>query len=81
MTAKLLPIAIAFALTLPLFAGDPAAEMDARLAELTKAQPVAVAVLVSREGKILYEKAVGLADLEHRTAADRKSTRLNSSHG
>ncbi len=69
MTAKLLPIAIAFALTLPLFAGDPAAEIDVRLAELTKAQPVAVAVLVSREGKIIYEKAVGLADLEHRTTA------------
>ena len=69
MIAKFLPIACAFALTLHLFAADPAAEIDARLAELTKTQPVAVTVLVSRDGKVLYEKAVGLADLEHRTAA------------
>ena len=69
MTAKLLSIAGAFALTVNLFAADPAAEIDARLAEFMKIQPVAVTALVSRDGKVLYEMAVGLADLEHRTAA------------
>ena len=55
--------------TLPTFAAEPAAEIDARLAELTKTQPVAVTALVSRDGKIVYEKAVGLADLERHVAA------------
>ncbi len=69
MTAKPLPFACALALTLNLFAAEPAAEIDARLAELTKTHPVAVTALVSRDGKIIYEKAVGLADLEHHIAA------------
>ena len=67
MTAKILHIVCALALTLKLSAAEPAAEIDARLAALTKAHPVAVSVLVSRDGQVLYEKAVGLADLEART--------------
>ena len=69
MTAKLLPIACALALTLNLFAAEPAAEIDARLAALTKTHPVAITILVSRDGQVLYEKAVGLADLGQRLAA------------
>jgi CubicO group peptidase (beta-lactamase class C family) len=69
MIAKLLPIPFALALMLHLSAAEPTAEIDARLAELTKAHPVAVAALVSCDGKILYEKAVGLADAEHKLAA------------
>ena len=74
MTAKILHIVCALALTLKLSAAEPAAEIDARLAALTKTHPVAVAVLVSRDGQVLYEKAVGLADLEARTAATPATT-------
>ncbi len=69
MLARLLRAAAALALTLNLSAADPAAETDAHLAELTRTHPVAVAVLVSRDGKILYEKAVGLADSGHHLEA------------
>ena len=69
MIAKLLRPACALALTLNLLAADPAAEIDARLAELTKTHPVAVTALVSRDGQVLYEKAVGLADLDRHIPA------------
>ena len=69
MIAKLVPIACALALTPNLFAAEPAAEIDARLAELTKTHPVAVTALVSRDGQVLYEKAVGLADLDRHIPA------------
>ena len=45
MTARLLALTLAFA---PVLA---AAELDARLAELTTAQPVAITVLVARDGR------------------------------
>ena len=64
-----LRFACVLALPLHLSAADPAAEIDARLAELTRIHPVAVTALVSRDGKILYEKAVGLADLDRHIAA------------
>ena len=64
-----LRIACALALTPVIFAAEPAAEIDARLDELTKTHPFAVTALVSRDGKIIYEKAVGLADIERHIAA------------
>ncbi len=63
MLPKLLPLATALALAHTLCAAEPAAEVDARLAALTKEHPTAVAVLVAQDGKVLYEKAVGLADI------------------
>ena len=49
MTARLL--ALTLALTLAFAPVLAAAELDARLAELTTAQPVAIAVLVARDGR------------------------------
>ena len=69
MIAKLFPIACALALTLNLCAAEPGAEerVTTRLRELTKDGTSGVAVLIARDGKILFQNGFGLADLAGKT--------------
>ena len=67
MTAKLLALALAFAPVL--FAAEPTAEerVTTRLRELTKGDTSGVAVLLARDGKILFQAGFGLAELATKT--------------
>ncbi len=67
MTAKLLALALAFVPVL--FAAEPPSEerVTTRLRELTKGDTSGVAVLIARDGKIVFQAGFGLADLATKT--------------
>ena len=61
----LMALAALLTATLPAAADTPSEKADALLAGLIKTNDPGLAVLVSQNGKILFEKGYGLADLEH----------------
>jgi len=69
MIARLSSLMCALALPCHLFAAEPSAEdrVTTRLRELTKGETSGVAVLIARDGKILFQGGFGFADLAGKT--------------
>ena len=69
MIAKLLSATCTLALALNLFAAEPdaAERVTTQLRELTKGDTCGVAVLMARDGKIVFQAGFGLADLATKT--------------
>jgi CubicO group peptidase (beta-lactamase class C family) len=61
----LMALAALLAATLPIAAETPSEKVDALLSGLIQTNDPGMAVLVAQNGKILFEKGYGLADLEH----------------